>query len=189
MKSIARGCLVVIAAATLLSACARTVRYQDAPAQVVEQPGAFGPVQQGTIDGVDYVMATMVRTYPQDGKLGVCLLVRLVAGADVSQTIREVLSNPATTLTLKADAGASPLVMSPRFATVLYLKKGVGKDFNSSVVHLMQKDKPEGRCVVTDQPWQEIFATGKPSAKLKLMLRDTRQRVQSVVGAEAGAKQ
>lgn len=171
-----------------LAACAQGPRfapYRDAPPQVVEQSPWVAEVFRGSEDGVDYQMLSIVRLYPEGGKMGVCAVIRLQATKDVSAPVRESLDHDKSSLTISQRKGGEVAMLSPRFMKILYMS-GTGKDM-TALVQAARTEKPQGPCVVTDIPWQEQWAGANYSAHLTRWSVETRRRSQTVVGAP-GAK-
>lgn len=180
-----RKALLILVLSGGAAGCAPGVSYQEAPPQVVAQTGAFGLLRQGKVGETDYLLEFVVRVFPQDGKLGVCGAARVMAATDITANIAEGLAYRDTTLTISAEDGGQPVVLSPRFVRVGYLQKAVHpKNIDSDIGALVgRRDQSPAPCVITDEPWQDIFGTSKLFAKLWLLTRETRVRTRTVVGA------
>lgn len=175
--------VIAAAAVLLLSACARgphTTTIQPLPSKALESKGTITLIQTGQLDGVGYTMLTTLRVEPKDGQVAVCGAVQVLGNTDVSARVREGMTLEKSALTLTRKGDSAKIGMPPRFLPVTYRPPGPDGKSGFKIGDL---DGQQAGCALTTAPWDDKWGNLQYSGALTLYVRDTRQRNQTVVGA------
>lgn len=172
---------VIVILALALAACAQQPKQAtiiDVAAGSADPADYVKGTSGGWVDSTEFVLASHVRVFPQDGKLGLCALGVVNAPEGVAVALERALKSEKATMVLAPRAGADGerVVLPTRFIKVVPEAAGTAPDL------------AQAACVRSDEAWNPGLTGGNFFVQMPRMLVESRRRTQVSLGALQGDK-
>lgn len=173
---------VILILALALASCAQQPKQAaivDVAASSADPAEYVKGSSGGWVDSTEFVLASHVRVFPQDGKLGLCALGVVNAPEGVAVALERALKSEKATMVLapRAGVGGERVVLPARFVKVVPESVGTAPDL------------AQAACVRSDEAWNPGLAGGNFFVQMPRMLVESRRRTQVSLGALRGDTQ
>ncbi|MBR9972801.1 hypothetical protein [Magnetospirillum sulfuroxidans] len=165
--------VVISAGICTLSAC---VHGGGAMQPIASRPmDSAQAVQSLSFPWKGAVAALSTQVFAHEGRVALCGYYKLFAAEDRTAEIRAAMATPGSVVTVTTMQSRKVLKFDAKFIDVVFQPIEIDKGAKL----IGGSDGKPAKCVVSEQAWSSEFAA--PLIGLQLLIRDPRQRAQSVV--------